>query len=818
MDIVLNLVWLIPLFPLLAAAIITFVQPVYRRKKLAARLTIAMMALSLVLATLVLIATVVHPTTLGRLGGEGGHHEDAAPAESHQEGAAATHAEEAAGPESVSLELPGPLVEIPFHWMDVGEGELAMGFWVDPLAAAMLFMVTLVGLCIFIYSQGYMAAEDYDGEDPRFSRFFSFLGLFAFSMLGLVIADNIFLLFIFWELVGLCSYLLIGFWNFKRSAYNAAIKAFIVTKIGDAGFFIGLFLIYIYTGSMSIGPIIHNEVITNFAGQTGPALELLARMTMPATWPLIGGASAAALAALGLFIGTMGKSAQVPLHVWLPDAMEGPTPVSALIHAATMVAAGVFMVARMFPLFLAAGHGTLTFVAWVGGITAIFAATVAIAQDDIKRVLAYSTISQLGYMVMALGLTGYVAGFFHLLTHAFFKALLFLGSGAVIIAAHHVQDMREMGGLARRIPKTFWTYMIGTLALAGIFPLSGFFSKDEILLDAFLHNPALYLIGTLTAFLTAFYMTRQLFMVFAGEPRSHGAEAASEERILNRDLSVETQGAHRHEEEAHGAHGHEGHGGHGGHAAPLPLNMTVPLIVLAVCTVLLAAVGIPLGWFGLGTGTIFSRFVGAHADFNFLVALISTGAAFSGIALGWWIYGRSLLKSAQDPDPLEAMLRKVHLFDLHIGPDVVPVHLGWIFQVWRKKYYFDEVYGLVFVQGTHLVARVSSWFDRTMVDGAVNGTARLTRTTSAAFRWFDANVVDGLVNVVGWFGRVFSAMQGWIDLHIVDGLVNGVARFTGWWGSLLRRLQTGKVQDYLLYVVLGVLVIGGLAVVVRLWF
>jgi hypothetical protein len=245
--------------------------------------------------------------------------------------------------------------------------------------------------------------------------------------------------------------------------------------------------------------------------------------------------------------------------------------------------------------------------------------------------------------------------------------------------------------------------------------------------------------------------------------------------------------------------------------------MTVPLIVLATGTVLLSIFGVPLNWLGLGESTLFARFVGENAEFNFLVAFISTGAAFSGIALGYFIYGTKLLQTAQDPDPLEAMMRKVHLFNLRLGPDVIPVHLGWLFQIWRRKYYFDEVYGFLFVQGTHLVSRISFWFDRTVVDGAINGAAWLARTLSVAFAWFDLNVVDGLVNVVGWFGRVFSALQGWIDLHIVDGLVNFVGLFTAWVGGLLRRLQTGKVQDYLMYVVLGVLVIGGVVVVLRLW-
>jgi len=588
-----------------------------------------------------------------------------------------------------------------------------MGYWVDPLTAAMLVMVSLVGLCIFVYSQGYMAAEDYDGEDQRYSRFFSYLGLFAASMLGMVIADDILLLFICWELVGLCSYLLIGFWNFKKSAYDAAIKAFIVTKIGDAGFFIGIFLLYIYSGSTSIHDIIYN---------VNGKLDLLAGT------PVFGLGSVAALAALGIFIGTIGKSAQVPLHVWLPDAMEGPTPVSALIHAATMVAAGVFVVARMFPLF----------------------------------------DSQLGYMVLGLGVMGYVAGFFHLITHAFFKALLFLGSGAVIIGAHHVQDMREMGGLGKRIPKTFWTYLIGMLALAGIFPLSGFWSKDEILLDAFKHNTPLYVIGTVAAFLTAFYMTRQMFMVFAGKPRSRGAEAAAEVPLFAPEGAREYGVPHA----SHGEHG-EGHDAH--HGGSLPLNMTVPLIVLAVCT---------------------ARFVGGHAEFSLLVAGISSAAALAGIGAGYLVYGRRLLQSAEETDPLKVLLGKLGL--------------GWLFTLWEKKYYVDEAYHYSFVLGTHLIARASAWFDRTIIDGLINGAAWLARTVSAAFGWFDLNVVDGLVNVVGWFGRVFSAMQGWVDLHIVDGIVNAVAIVTGWVGDRLRRIQTGRVQEYLLLVLVGVLILVGL--------
>ncbi len=778
MDLVFNLTWLIPLFPLLGAAAITFIPAVYRNKKLSARLVIAMMALALLLSTLVLVGTLTHPDTAARLQGHGheaaaGHEEEAA------HGEETTHEEGEHGGEDLFIP-PEPLLDRSFHWMAVAETSLTLGFWVDPLAAAMLFMVSLVGLCIFIYSQGYMAAEDYQGEDQRYARFFAFLGLFAFSMLGLVIADSILLLFICWELVGLCSYLLIGFWNLNKSAYDAALKAFIVTKVGDAGFFIGLFVLYIFTGNMDIGHVIHNPEV----------LAQLATTHLPETWPLIGGVSVAAVAALSLFIGTIGKSAQVPLHVWLPDAMEGPTPVSALIHAATMVAAGVFMVARMFPLFEAAGPGTMNFVAWIGGITALFAATIAIAQYDIKRVLAYSTISQLGYMVLGLGVGGYVAGFFHLITHAFFKALLFLGSGAVIIGAHHVQDMREMGGLKDRIPKTWWTYLIGTLALAGIPPLSGFFSKDEILLDASLHNTALYIIGSIAAFLTAFYMTRQIWMVFFGKPRSHGAEAAAEAGVFGK--------AHGH---GHGEHGGQGqHGGHGEHhGGPLPINMTWPLIVLAVGTVLLALVGIPAA-----EGTLFARFVGGHSAFSIRVAGISSLIALSGIALGSLVYGRNLLQSATDPDPLKVMLGKARL--------------GWLFTLWENKYYVDEAYHYTWVLGTHALARVCAWFDRNILDGIVNGAAWVTRRVSAAMAWFDLQMVDGLVNVVGFFTRFFSEVQGWFDLHVVDGIVNGIALVTGWVGDRVRRIQSGRVQDYLVIFLLGLLaVVAVLVYLPNLW-
>jgi len=471
--------WLIPLFPLIAAAI----QSLLKRpaRKTSATLTIGAMAISCALAVRAFMAT---------LGG-GVHHD-------------------------VERAL------FNFTWFKFGTTSLDIGFILDPLTAGMAVMVTFVGFWIFVNATGYMH------DDENFTRFFCFLSLFAASMLGLIISNNLLLLFMCWELVGLCSYLLIGFWYFKPSAAAAMKKAFITTRIGDVGFFLGILMLYWKTGTLNL--------YTPYG--TG-ALQQADKLALLAGW---GSLSAAGTIALLLFIGAMGKSAQFPLHVWLPDAMEGPTPVSALIHAATMVAAGVFMVGRMYPLFTAGAPegGTtpvLNFVMWIGCFTAIFSATIAVAQFDIKRVLAYSTCSQLGFMVMGLGAGSLVAGQFHLLTHAFFKALLFLGSGCVIIGTHHEQDMRKMGGLRKYMPITFWCYLIGMLALCGVPPFAGFFSKDEILLATFHRNVYAWSLATGAAFLTAFYMTRQMFMVFGGEwrggrpedfPHSKHAEAHGE--------------------------------------------------------------------------------------------------------------------------------------------------------------------------------------------------------------------------------------------------------------------------------------------------
>jgi len=393
------------------------------------------------------------------------------------------------------------LAPTPLQWLVIGDlVKIEIGATVDHLSILMLLVVTGVGSAIHIYSIAYMKG------DPGFSRFFACLSLFTFSMLGIVLSNNFIQIFIFWELVGVSSYLLIGFWFEKPSAAEAGKKAFLTNRIGDFGMMLGILLLWTQTGTFDFA-----ELPAKIAAIPAGTLSLIAAL---------------------IFCGAVGKSAQFPLHVWLPDAMEGPTPVSALIHAATMVAAGVYMLCRVAFLILPS-ETALMLISWIGGITALMAATIAIAQNDIKRILAYSTLSQLGYMVMAVGLTGITPAMFHLTTHAFFKALLFLGAGSVIHALHHEQDIWKMGGLWKKMPITFWTFLIGTLALAGVPPLSGFYSKDSILLLAFEHNKALFAIGALTALLTAYYMGREVFVVFFGKPRDqHAYDHAHESPLL----------------------------------------------------------------------------------------------------------------------------------------------------------------------------------------------------------------------------------------------------------------------------------------------
>jgi len=635
--------WLIPIFPLVAAAI----QSLLKRpaRKLSAALTIIAMGLSCVFSLRAFFATIV--------GGE-------------------------------RLEVERAIFN--FTWFKFGTTSLDIGFVLDPLTAGMAAMVAFVGFWIFVNATGYMA------DDENFTRFFCFLSLFAASMLGLVISNNLLLMYICWELVGLCSYLLIGFWYFKPSAAAAMKKAFITTRIGDIGFFLGILMLHWKTGTLSL--------YTHDALHPG-ALEQVSALVLRNGW---WGLSAASTIAFLLFIGAMGKSAQFPLHVWLPDAMEGPTPVSALIHAATMVAAGVFMVGRMYPLFSAEpGSWVLDFVMWIGCITAVFSATIAVAQFDIKRVLAYSTCSQLGFMVMALGAGSLVAGQFHLLTHAFFKALLFLGSGCVIIGTHHEQDMRKMGGLRKYMPITFVCYVIGMLALSG-FPLTaGFFSKDEILLATFHRNKLAWGLGTFAAFLTAFYMTRQIFMVFFGRWRGGDEDHGSGQ-----------------DDKGHDDQGH-GHGHHEPHE--VSWNMWLPIAVLSVFALFMGWVGTP--WCG---GNLFQHYLApeevasAHSS---MVLWLSIGVGLLGILLGWLIYGRKTMKHATDEDPLS-------------------VALGNLFTFLNRKWYIDELYDVTIIRFTATCGVFFRLVDKLVVDGILHAIVWTAWGISQVFRWLgDEFIING---------------------------------------------------------------------------
>ncbi len=586
----------------------------------------------------------------------------------------------------------GAPVEFNTRWMVLGNYTLDLGLRVDHLTTIMLLVVTVVGSMIFTYSIGYMHG------DPRYPRFFAYMSLFGFSMLLLVLANNLLFLYAGWELVGLCSYLLIGFYFERPSAARASMKAFITNRVGDFSMFLGILLIFFNLGTFRFEEI--------FARVHDGALRDLT----------VGGLPLLTVAAVLLFGGAVGKSAQVPLHTWLPDAMEGPTPVSALIHAATMVAAGVYMVARTYTLFFTSPDtGALHVVAWIGGITALMAATIGVVQDDIKRVLAYSTISQLGLMMMGLGVLGYTAGMFHLMTHAFFKALLFLGAGSVIHAMH-TNDIKEMGGLAKVMPSTYWTFLIGTLALSGIFPFAGFWSKDEILLEAFHHNTALFVMGALTSFLTAFYMFRVIFYTFTGTLRSHDA------------------------------HPHE-----------TPNVMTRPLWVLAIFSALVGFAGLPLG--GESPMHAFLHFEGVEAvPFDVGLALVSLAVAGAGILSAAVVYYWKVVPSS-----------------------TLRAAAGSLFELVSHKYYFDELYQAVFVRGT-------VWI-------------------SQALRTFDVYVIDALVNLIGYAGIGLTRIGRVIDTYVVDGLVNLIGWVVGRVGGGLRYIQTGRAQNYLLAIALGVIVL-----------
>lgn len=616
-------------------------------------------------------------------------------------------------------------VQVPLYtWLASGNFRLEFGLLIDPLSATMLMVVTFVGTLIHIYSIGYMHG------DSRYRRFFVYLNLFMTSMLILVLGNSYVMMFVGWEGVGLCSFLLIGFWFEKEANANAAKKAFIANRVGDLGFSLGMFLIFVTIGSLQYKEVFEAAAQGHVAMGVATAITLL------------------------LFIGATGKSAQIPLYIWLPDAMAGPTPVSALIHAATMVTAGVYMIARSHPLF-ALAPTSQEVVAVVGALTALFAATIGLAQFDIKKVLAYSTISQLGFMVSAVGMGATVAGIFHLATHAFFKALLFLGAGSVIHAMEHghheaehehgpsgqgskktqrhrderpfdPNDMRLMGGLSTKMPLTFWTYVVGAAALMGLPPLAGFWSKDEILAEAFAKgmtdgNAAFaiaFWLLLVAAFFTAFYMTRQVLMVFFGRPRHAAAELAPES----------------------------------------PRVMTYVLAVLAFFAAVAGLINI------VGTFTHWLEPEELFAGLNLGVAGTSIVVALLGIGLGYLVYRpRELPKGVDDP------LRS----------------LGLVFTTLNAKYWVDEIYGFLFIKPFNWLSQFLAdvidwrfwhdWFHDTVVAGAFKGGAQI------------------LANP--------------IDLGVIDGAVNGLATGVRWCSAQLRRIQTGYVRNYALSVLLGVVII-----------
>lgn len=628
------------------------------------------------------------------------------------------------------------------EWITIGELEIEWAFRVDTLSVTMMSVVGGVGTLIHIYAIGYMHEDvRFKGDPGRYQRFFVFFNLFIVAMMILVSADNYLMLFVGWEGVGLCSFLLIGFWYDKDllgqdSDENATAgkKAFITNRVGDFGFLIASFIMFWTFKSVQFDHVF--EMVPEIAAENPTAILAIT---------------------LFMLLGVAGKSAQIPLYVWLPDAMAGPTPVSALIHAATMVTAGVYLVARSAPLYVAVPEAQ-TIVTLVGAATALLAATIAVGQYDIKKVLAYSTISQLGFMVAAVGAGAFVAGMFHLVTHAFFKALLFLSAGSVILgierghhhaahgddehddhghADHHEEevfdpsDMRNMGGIRKRMPVTFWLYMIGTVALAGLPPFSGFFSKDEILLDEFETNPVGYWLLAIAAFLTAFYMGRQVWMVFFGKARHEASE----------------------------------------HAEESPLIMTVPLMVLAFFSIFGGFLNLPeVHTFGHWLEHTYEKFhLHLHIpEFSFLIAGSSTGLAILAILISWFLYARKGGLQQGQPDPLKRLL----------GP---------IFTGMENKWWVDELYWAVilnpYIAISHFLAEQVDWI--------------------FWHDWFHDKVIAGI------FNRLTKILALQIDLGIIDRTANGLAAITQRSAGSLRRLQTGFVRNYALAVFVGVVAILG---------
>jgi NADH-quinone oxidoreductase subunit L len=647
-----------------------------------------------------------------------------------------------------------PWQHVYFQWIPTGFGHVGnfianfsvdFALRIDHLSSTMLMIVTWVGFLIHVYATGYMSHE------KGYTRFFTYLNLFMFMMLLLVLGANYIVMFVGWEGVGLCSYLLIGFYYDKNFAADAGKKAFITNRIGDFGFILGIFLIFNTFGSADYAKVFA------LASAGGHAQY---------------GAIATAICLL-LFVGACGKSAQVPLYVWLPDAMAGPTPVSALIHAATMVTAGVYMVVRSNVLFRLAPDAMLV-VAIIGAITAIFAASIGLAQNDIKKVLAYSTVSQLGYMFLGAGVGAFTAAIFHVMTHAFFKACLFLGAGSVIHGCGGEQDMRKMGGLRKYMPRTHWTMLVATIAIAGIPPLAGFFSKDEILANAFTHHKFIWLLGVITAGMTAFYMFRLYFMTFHGSYRGAEVEGieTSEPEHGGHHLIPDQRHLDEGDEHDAKAHGHHVHS-HDPHESPI--SMTGVLAILAVLAIVGGFVGLPaaLGgahptWFQQWLSPVLLPIGGEHYEFHeaalsteYILMLVSVAVAVLGIFLAWRFYKR---------DPLWSTPKR-------LAATFAPIH-----RALENKYYVDELYNATVIRGTLLFAQVLWWFDTWVVDGIVNGVRHLT------------------VFLFGHGSNLF-------DKYVVDGAVNGVASGARGGSMMFRRVQSGLVQNYALIMGGGIVLI-----------
>ncbi|BAY40079.1 NAD(P)H-quinone oxidoreductase subunit F [Nostoc sp. NIES-2111] len=688
MEVIYEYAWLIPVLPLLGAmlvgvGLISFNQTTNGLRQLNAAVIISLMGAALGLSSALLWSQLQgHPTYLRTL-----------------------------------------------EWAAAGNFHLSMGYTIDNLTALMLVIVTSVAFLVMVYTDGYMA------HDPGYVRFYAYLSLFGSSMLGLVVSPNLVQIYIFWELVGMCSYLLVGFWYDRKSAADAAQKAFVTNRVGDFGLLLGILGLYWATGSFEFN--LMGDRLAELV-QTGSISNFLA-----------------VLFAILVFLGPVAKSAQFPLHVWLPDAMEGPTPISALIHAATMVAAGVFLVARMYPVF---EHvpAAMNVIAFTGAFTAFLGATIAITQNDIKKGLAYSTISQLGYMVMAMGVGAYSAGLFHLMTHAYFKAMLFLGSGSVIhgmeaVVGHDpalAQDMRLMGGLRKYMPVTGLTFLIGCLAIAGIPPFAGFWSKDEILGAAYASNPFLWFIGWVTAGITAFYMFRMYFSTFEGKFRG------TDEKIKDKLLKAKTillevdapelaptfgPGAMKKGELAATDGHHDGHGHHSSSPHESPWTMALPLVVLAIPSIFIGLVGTPYN-------NYFERFI--YSPTESLAEVLEKAAEFdphefyimAGSSVGISLIGITLAS-------LMYLLRK-------IDPAAIADKIKPLYELSLNKWYFDDIYHRVFVLGLRRLARQVMEVDFRVVDGAVNLTGFFTLVSGEGLKYLENGRVQFYALIV--FGAVLG--------------------------------------------------------------